>query len=132
MSKCSRCKRNLKNPIYVKIGMGKVCIAKSKAISEKERNLFDPEPIEGNPLEVGAIIKRLPSGKIATNIPRLLIHHSPTGFEIGYSGSGAADFALNILHAFIPPKGTDFSMTYNGMKVSTLAYRLHQLEICKQ
>ena len=99
MSKCSRCKRNLKNPIYVKIGMGKVCIAKSKAISEKERNLFDPEPLEGNPLEAGAIIKRLPSGKIATNIPRLLIHHSPTRFEIGYSGSGAADFALNILHA---------------------------------
>jgi hypothetical protein len=108
-NKCSRCHRTLKNPIYVKIGMGKVCISKSQAGSQGEQNLFDPERIDGNPLEVGAIIKRLPSGKIATNIPRLLIQHSPTGFEIGYSGSGVADFALNILHAFIPPKGLEFS-----------------------
>ena len=33
-------------------------------------------------------------------MPRTLIHHSPTGFEIGYSGSGVADLALNILHIF--------------------------------
>ncbi len=28
-SNCSRCKRPLKNPIYRKIGMGKICLGKS-------------------------------------------------------------------------------------------------------
>lgn len=106
--------------------MGKICLAKSRATSEREENLFDPEHIEGNPLEVGLIIRRTPQFKIATNISRVLIQHSPTGFEVGYSGSGVADFALNTLHAFLPPTGEDFTITYNGAKCSRLAYRLHQ------
>lgn len=35
-----------------------------------------------------------------TNVPHLILHHSPTGFEWGYGGSGPADFALNILYLF--------------------------------
>jgi hypothetical protein len=123
---CNRCNRKLKNPIYVRIGMGKICIAKSKGESDRQASLYDPETILGNPLEVGVIIKRLPSGKLATNIRRTLVQHSPTGFEIGYSGSGVADFALNILHIFLPPTGKDNTTVYNGMKCSQLAYRLHQ------
>jgi hypothetical protein len=37
------------------------------------------------------------------SIPRSVIWHSPDGFNFGYGGSGAADLALNILNAFLPP-----------------------------
>lgn len=36
------------------------------------------------------------------NIDQTCIQHSPTGFGWGYSGSGPADFALNILCLFLP------------------------------
>lgn len=42
-------------------------------------------------------IKRLLSGHLVTNVPRLITSHSPGGFEIGYNGCGPADFALNAL-----------------------------------
>lgn len=37
------------------------------------------------------------------NISQQVVHHSPCGFEWGYQGSGPADYALNILHLFLPP-----------------------------
>lgn len=37
-------------------------------------------------------------------MPRWLVHHSPTGFEFGYGGSGPADLALNILALVVSPK----------------------------
>ena len=37
---CLRCNRKLKNPIYVKIGMGKVCLSKSRGDSERQESLF--------------------------------------------------------------------------------------------
>ena len=42
------------------------------------------------------------AGALHFNIPQRHQHHSPTGFEFGYGGSGPADFALNILALFIP------------------------------
>lgn len=51
--------------------------------------------------------QRLPSGELRTNVPRLVTRHSPTGFEIGYPGSGPADFALNILLCFERRFGLD-------------------------
>lgn len=39
-------------------------------------------------------------GVLHCNIPRLVVVHSPTGFEIGYGGSGPSDFALNVLEFF--------------------------------
>ncbi|MDD5006685.1 MAG: hypothetical protein PHS33_09330 [Candidatus Omnitrophica bacterium] len=124
---CSRCHRTLKNPIYVAIGMGKVCLAKSQAESEKQKSLYDPELLPGNPLKVGVIIKRLPNGKLATNIERRVVQHSNTGFEIGYAGSGPADFALNILNIFLPiTNKDDESICYEGTKCSKRAYSLHQ------
>lgn len=42
------------------------------------------------------VVKRTPQG-IETNVPHTWVHHSPDGFEVGYGGSGPADFALNIL-----------------------------------
>lgn len=44
----------------------------------------------------GFIIDRV-DGEVVTNFPQVVIHHSPTGMEFGYGGSGPADMALNIL-----------------------------------
>jgi Domain of unknown function (DUF4326) len=42
---CNRCNRKLKNPIYVKIGMGKVCLTKVRGDSERQESLFDLQPL---------------------------------------------------------------------------------------
>lgn len=45
---------------------------------------------------------REPDGTLQCNIPHRHQHHSPTGFECGYLGSGPSDLALNILALAIP------------------------------
>jgi hypothetical protein len=37
---------------------------------------------------------------LKSNIPHCIVRHSPDGFEVGYRGSGPAEFALNILIHF--------------------------------
>jgi hypothetical protein len=41
------------------------------------------------------------TGNPVTNVPRVIIRHSPDGFEWGYGGSGPTDFALNIMLLFL-------------------------------
>lgn len=48
-------------------------------------------------------ISRNTLGNVEVNVPHSIVMHSPTGFEVGYAGSGPADLALNILAAFMPP-----------------------------
>ncbi len=36
------------------------------------------------------------------NIRPKVVHHSPSGWEWGYVGSGPSDFALSILQLFVP------------------------------
>lgn len=38
------------------------------------------------------------SDELKTNLQHRIKHHSPTGFNVGYGGSGPADFALNIVN----------------------------------
>lgn len=45
-----------------------------------------------------------PGGEAEFNISQTVISHSPTGMEWGYCGSGPADFAMNILNLFVPPR----------------------------
>ena len=40
-------------------------------------------------------------GGVFTNVPHIVTHHSPTGFEFGYGGSGPADLALNVCQAYL-------------------------------
>ena len=49
----------------------------------------------------GIIIGRDADGNVITNIPHLVTHHSPTGYEFGYGGSGPADLALNICEVML-------------------------------
>lgn len=79
------------------------------------------------PLTNGIIMERADDGSVVTNVPHLVVHHSPTGFSFGYGGSGPADLALNIVEVMLR------KMDYQGEKMRCfdgrcfeLAYRLHQ------
>ncbi len=45
-----------------------------------------------------------PSGQIRANIARTCMPRPRSVYECGTSGRGAADIALNILNAFVPPR----------------------------
>jgi len=62
-----------------------------------------------------------------TNIPHVVAHHSPAGYEWGYGGSGPADLALNICENLLKHLG------YSGPRVACwkgdcyqLAWAIHQ------
>ena len=64
---------------------------------------------------------------VRTNVPHLVVHHSPSGFEFGYAGSGPADLALNVCQWYLNSVG------YRGEKTQcfdgncwSLAWVLHQ------
>lgn len=59
---------------------------------------------------------------VRVNVPWSVVWHSPTGFGVGYGGSGPSDLALNILQQFLP--GEDV-VCLKGTKCSTEAARLH-------
>jgi len=79
-----------------------------------------PRPVdrEDNPAEVGECL---------TNVPHLVVHHSPDGFEFGYAGSGPADLALNVCQVYLNSIGYHGEQTqcYDG-KCWSLAWVLHQ------
>jgi hypothetical protein len=118
------CNRALKNPQHAAEGIGPVC--KKKAGFEVRLKVEDEQPVltdAGNIKEVGLICRRLESGRLACNIPQIYAHHSPTGFECGYGGSGPADLALNVMAIFCPGKGVKL---WDGQQVSHDAWGLHQ------
>ena len=57
---------------------------------------FHDQPLD-LPIEQRGIVLRRTGHDVLTNVPHLVVHHSPTGYEWGYGGSGPADLALNIL-----------------------------------
>jgi len=69
----------------------------------------------------------LSANSIFTNVPHLVVHHSPDGFQFGYGGSGPADLALNILEYTLASMGHTGENTncYSG-KCFLLAWKLHQ------
>lgn len=64
---------------------------------------------------------RSPDGTAQASIPHTIQEHSPTGFEWGYSGSGPADLALNILAEFMPTrKARDLHQLYKRDVIAKL------------
>jgi hypothetical protein len=57
------------------------------------------------PIAKGIVITRTKDSSgdetIITNVPHAICHHSPTGYEFGYNGSGPADLALNCVQAIL-------------------------------
>lgn len=126
---CRKCKRPLTNLASMAIGYGPVCRASmitgnDTNNNEEARLVTLKQPIEYD------IVLRFTNGtadQYQTNVPWSCIIHSPTGFSWGYSGSGPADLALNILNAFCPP-GYDKQIAtdcYKG-RCSLTAEELHQ------
>jgi hypothetical protein len=61
------------------------------------------------------------------NIFQVFRHHSPTGMEWGYAGSGPADFALNILELFARELGEKPTVRlWDGNRVTFTAWKYHQ------
>lgn len=74
----------------------------------------------------GVVLWRDADGAHAS-LPQRIVHHSPTGFAWGYSGSGPADLALNIVELALHALG------YAGRRIDVyqgdcfaLAWELHQ------
>lgn len=78
------------------------------------------------PLKTGIHLQRI-GNKTATNVPHLVVHHSPTGYEWGYHGSGPADLALNIAEVMLKDMGWTGRRTecFDG-DCFTLSWQLHQ------
>lgn len=86
--------------------------------------------------EIAEVLQRLETAGVVlwrdtegahANLPQQVVHHSPTGFEWGYGGSGPADLALNIMELAL------LSLGYSGRRIETyqgdcfaLAWELHQ------
>ncbi len=125
---CCVCGRPLMAPESIERGMGTWCTKKLQQAGQKRQEM-DPEadvflPI---PFEKGIVLRRQGEWIIKTNVPHLVVHHSPTGFEFGYAGSGPSDLALNIVEAMLNRFGYhgDRTSCFEGSCFS-LAYRLHQ------
>lgn len=112
---CQRCHRPLKNPKWREIGMGKICWSKSggrpgEIVTEKESEFSDRRLPDAPGINEAVVIQRHEDGTVLTNVPHLITHHSPTGFEFGYGGSGVADLAMNIIQVALK------LMKWNGEK----------------
>lgn len=129
--KCLNCGRPLTDPDSVKRGIGPECWAKLggsrlTAKAEDQRSSSDVLiPLDWETMDI--VLKRRPNGLIETNVPHVHVHHSPSGFEWGYGGSGPSDLALNILALFLPknPRQRGVSV-FRGPRVSGDAFYLHQ------
>ena len=126
-TRCQRCGRVLTDPTSVQRGIGPVCAALENAENERshEQN-FDDHYI-AEPIKPNGLVMRRDDGGVWTKVPHVVTYHSPTGYEWGYSGSGPADLALNIIEIALHTKG------YNGPRIKCfdgtcykLAFELHK------
>lgn len=125
--RCRTCGRALSDPSSVANGIGPVCAQKASApdCGEEQSGLQMPcrEPYSPDYVSIW----REPDGTVHASVPRCVVQHSPTGFECGYSGSGPADLALNIMAAFLPisPGNGGVVKCWRG-ECSQNAWDLHQ------
>ncbi len=121
MTTCCRCHRALTDPESKKRGLGPICASRrNAAVTEQESMLVVPpkswpefdykvaiQKLAESKDEGEYVVYRLESGNgisayfQAGDNPRIplphIVYHSPTGFEMGYGGSGPADLARSIL-----------------------------------
>lgn len=125
---CGICGRPLSQTQSVVRGIGPVCWANIRAREAARADHEDAVLLDliGN----GSIVlrRRQPNvSGIATNIPQLHKHHSPSGYEWGYYGSGPSDLALNIAARVAPLQpALGRVKLWDGTEVSDLAMAMHQ------
>jgi len=127
ISTCIRCGRKLKTEPWAEMGVGRVCAeylgiqAKGLAGEKEERQTA----IHSNSKGIGVfevMLERDASGYAVANVPHEVVHHSPTGFEWGYGGSGPAELALNILSAMIGQEAAQKNQLYQQFKWDFIAH----------
>ncbi len=140
--RCGKCHRILTDPESVRLGFGPVCRGYKRAGSmedgKMDRDLcknddFSDQFDNDIPFRVTLVLRRKAEwksdqvGGAITNVPHLVTHHSPSGFEWGYGGSGPADLALNVCQLYLN------IIDYTGQKTKchdgqcwTMAWILHQ------
>ena len=80
------------------------------------------------PLIQGVILNRSDDGTPRSNVPHLIVHHSPTGYEWGFSGSGPADLSLNILENILRQSHyTGEIVQIGGTHIFHMAWTLHHI-----
>ena len=134
MTTCSVCNRPLKDPLSVELGIGPICRAHGYVESDlTKREEFADLIDDAIPFRKAFVMKRLAGalvndqvGGVITNVPHLVVHHSTTGYEFGYGGSGPGDLALNACQLYLNITGYQGSKTkcYDG-HCWTLAWVLH-------
>lgn len=136
---CSRCKKPLSDPKSVEAGMGAICrghTGKGNTMTDNANRTEFSDQFDGSIPFTKALHMRRNGNEgdadhdrssVVTNVPHLVVHHSPTGYEFGYGGSGAADLALNACQLYLN------IVQYSGQKTKcydghcwTLAWMLHQ------
>lgn len=122
---CNRCGKALTNPASIAAHIGPICRGRIRGDKMHTEDLTDFRL--DIPLEQGIVLRRV-GETVYTNVPHLVTHHSPTGFEFGYGGSGPADLALNIVEAILKASG------YQGERMKCYdgncfkkAFELHQM-----
>jgi hypothetical protein len=133
ISYCSNCKKPLSNPVSISAGMGPICRGHNRGGSMNicKREDFADKDIDENISLIQALVLQRDGDDdhaiVRTNVPHLVVHHSPNGFEFGYGGSGPADLALNVCQFYLD------SIGYRGIRTEcfdgtcwSLAWSLHQ------
>lgn len=123
IGRCARCRRPLSDPVSVAAGMGPICRSIGRGSDRSQTGDCHDLPWDA---QTGDIRLERRCDGIHTNLPIVIAHHSPTGVEWSYGGSGPADPALSILAAFIPGDGKTDERVWSGQRVSAEAYELHQ------
>lgn len=133
MTTCRVCSRPLSDEESIRRGIGPICASHQDNSTATEREFADDYE-ESIPFRQAFVMRRVLSenghsqgASVVTNIPHLVAHHSPSGFEFGYGGSGPADLALNACQLYLTIVG------YRGRTTQcfrgycfTLAWMLHQ------
>lgn len=130
MTRCYKCRRELTNPLSVKLGIGPVCRRRLGVPGVGPQNADDLcDTYLPIPLESGIVLRRdvFDELSVSTNVPHLVVEHSPTGYEFGFGGSGPADLSLNLVELLLTRRGYqgERQECFDGSCYS-LSYRLHQ------
>ena len=125
---CSCCGRTLTDPTSVRLGIGPICRG-ARGMQDLDSGDGDDELCDYallDPIEAGIVLRRDELG-VHTNVPHLVTHHSPNGYEFGYGGSGPADLALNIVELVLRRMGYEGpTMKCHQGECLEEAWRLHQ------
>ena len=100
---CLCCNRPLSVHESIERGIGPVCASRKQA-EIASNPMADKVDLPFDPVSKDIVVERRGDG-LHFNIYQAIYHHSPTGYEIAYEGSGPADFALNILEHFMRERG---------------------------